>query len=432
MYIGLSEGWVERVEEAAPDCVLLTVRLGCVAWRGRTGPGTSDAAPAKAIAYPSLLAVVPSVGHRVLLNTTAVDLGLGSGGYHFVIAVSPEVDKPVRQARDTELGQAAGDPGDAGPRGVAEEVVPRPSGHIMKLRYTPFQFACLAAEEAGGAAHEGLGEFAGLGGTPVVCCELHSQVPAVAAGAAQITGGRARVTYVMTDGGALPAAFSRLTREMRAAGLVHRVITCGQAFGGDLEAINIYSALASARILGDSDVIITGMGPGLAGTGTPLGFSGVEQGQALNAAASLGGLPVAVPRLSFADPRGRHYGVSHHTSSVLGKVCLAPCVLAMPRLPEEAANVIYSDGTDSERLAVRGHLTLVEEGSPGLEYLAQVGIRPTAMGRGVREDPEFFLAASAAGRVAGKLSKVLSGLPAPAGVHALSRKAKPGTAGSIR
>ncbi len=414
MYIGLSEGVIESVDEVWPDCVLVTVRLTSPRSQGsegsRASPGSSAPPVGRALAYPGLLNAPVAVGRRVLVNTTAVDLGLGSGGYHFLGAVlAADV---VSEEADSARAAGCGAPtAGRGAQLAGHDRPPRP-GHIMKLRYTPLQFATLAAEEPGGAAHQALKGFAGLEGTPVVCCELHSQVPAVAAGAAQVTGDRVRITYIMTDGGALPAAFSSLVRQMRAAGLVHRVITCGQAFGGDAEAVNIYSALATAFALGDADIIIVGMGPGIAGTGTPLGFSGIEQGQALNAAVSLGGLPVAVPRLSLADPRDRHYGMSHHTLAVLEKVCLAPCVLAMPLLAGEAEDAVHKRFKDGHR-----HLTLVDDGRPGLEYLTEAGIHPTTMGRGVREDPEFFLAAAAAGRVAGKLSGVISGHFAPAGVR---------------
>ena len=147
-----------------------------------------------------------------------------------------------------------------------------------------------------------------LGGLPVVCAELHSMVPVVAA-AARVAGDL-RVAYVMTDGGALPLAFSRLAAELRAGGLVG-TITAGQAFGGDLEAISLYSALAAARAVLAADVVVVAQGPGGMGSGTALGFSGTQVAEAVNAAAALGGRPVACLRLSAADRRPRHRGVSH-------------------------------------------------------------------------------------------------------------------------
>jgi hypothetical protein len=40
----------------------------------------------RALAYPELTGL-PEPGDRVLLNTTALDLGLGTGGYALVVAV---------------------------------------------------------------------------------------------------------------------------------------------------------------------------------------------------------------------------------------------------------------------------------------------------------------------------------------------------------
>jgi hypothetical protein len=56
--------------------------------------------------------------------------------------------------------------------------------------------------------HEVLRDADDLGGMPVVVADLHSALPAVIAGLRERRPD-ARVAYVMTDGGALPAWFSR-------------------------------------------------------------------------------------------------------------------------------------------------------------------------------------------------------------------------------
>ena len=76
---------------------------------------------AAAVAYTGLTGMVRK-GDRVLLNITAVRLGLGSGGRHFVMA---NLSRPA---------DAAEEPGPAG-------------GHIMKLRYTPLQCRVHSGEE---------------------------------------------------------------------------------------------------------------------------------------------------------------------------------------------------------------------------------------------------------------------------------------------
>ena len=113
----------------------------------------------------------------------------------------------------------------------------------------------------------------------------------------------------------MPVAFSEAVRDLRERGLLHAVVSTGNCFGGDVEAPNVYAGLlAAARI---SDAIVVGIGPGVIGTGSPYGHGGMSAAVALNAACSLGAGPVLAPRLSEADSRNRHRGLSHHTRSVL-------------------------------------------------------------------------------------------------------------------
>ena len=141
-----------------------------------------------AVAYPAMLGEVV-VGDRVLLNTTAVELGLGTGGYHFVMAV---------EGRD--------------------RLDPPAAGRTMKLRYTPEQVRVLSVEEPDSPHAADLRSAQGLSGTPVVWAPLHSMVGPIAAGA--VAAGARRVAYVMTDHAALPASLSRLSAELRRAELL--------------------------------------------------------------------------------------------------------------------------------------------------------------------------------------------------------------------
>ena len=101
-------------------------------------------------------------------------------------------------------------------------------------------------------------------------------------------------------------------------------MTVGQAFGGDLEAVTVHSGLLAARLALDADLVIVTQGPGNLGTGTRWGFSGVGAGEAVNAAAVLRRPPVGSLRISGADPRARHRGVSHHSLTAYGRVALLP------------------------------------------------------------------------------------------------------------
>lgn len=292
-----------------------------------------------------------AVGDRVVLNTTAVDLSLGTGGWHVV---------HWNLSRD-------------------EWSEPGP-GHIMKLRYTSLQVDTGAAEEL----HADLpGDLAAM---PVVACSLHSQVPCVAV-AVLAAVPTARIAYVMTDGAALPLALSDLVADMVTAGLLAATITTGHAFGGDLEAVSVPSALALARHVVAADVTIVAMGPGVVGTGSVLGTSAVEVAGILDAAAALGGRPVAALRMSSGDGRERHLGVSHHSGTALDLTRSRVLVAA----PEGAG------------FAHPRHDVRTVTPPPMAELLADAGLRVTTMGRTPADDPLFFAAAGAAGTLAADL-----------------------------
>jgi hypothetical protein len=319
-----------------------------------------------AICYPSLSGAC-SVGDRVLLNTTAVDLRLGTGGWHFVVA-----------REGAGLSEPSG-------------------GHVMKLRYTPLQCDVFAVEEAP-ATREAMASAEDLIGMPVVCCGLHSQLAPVAA-AIKAQRPAARVAYVMSDAASLPLALSDLVRECEAAGLLDVTVSTGQAFGGGIEAVTLHSGLLAARHVAGADVAIVANGPGVAGTQTPFGHGGVMQAEAVNAAGALGGRPVAVLRLSFADARPRHRGVSHHTLTALGRLALTPARVAVPALPAEQRDAVDAALRDA-RVWDR-HERVDVPGLAGLPHPRGVTFR--TMGRGPAEDPAPFVAAAAAGAVAADL-----------------------------
>jgi hypothetical protein len=326
----------------------------------------------RALAYPALVGE-PQPGDRVLLNVGALALDLGTGGYALVVAV------PDRLPPD--------------PPGPTD----RSGGHAVKARYTPLQAMLMAVDEEASPHRDVMVAAGGLDGLPVVTADLHSAVPAILAGV-HADRPEARVGYLMTDGGALPAWFSRTLDALadRLAG----VVTVGQAFGGDLEAVNVHSGLLAARYVLRADVAIVAQGPGNLGTGTAWGFSGVAAGEAVNAAAALGGRPVGALRISDADPRPRHRGVSHHSLTAYGRVALAPADLVVPEgLPTElATRVAAALATLPPRHRV------VRVPSTGLDAaLRALPLRPSTMGRDLDADHAYFLCAAAAGRHAAAL-----------------------------
>jgi hypothetical protein len=143
-------------------------------------------------------------------------------------------------------------------------------------------------------------------------------------------------------------------------------------------------------------------GPGNLGVGTPWGFSGVAAGEVVNAVAALDGRPVAALRLSDADPRERHHGVSHHSRTAYGRVALAPADVVVPTgLPGPLAEAVAADVVE---LAAR-HRIVEVSGEGLLAALQDSPVRLSTMGRGLAEDPSYFLAAAAAGRHAATLAR---------------------------
>src|SRR5690606_11467320 len=169
------------------------------------------------------------------------------------------------------------------PEDLPDDVAPGP-GHLVKARYTPLQTMVLGVDEQESEHHELLRDADDLAGTPVVVADLHSSLPAVLAGirlGARLSGrSNPRVAYVMTDGGALPAWFSRSVARLRETGWLEACVTVGQAFGGDLEAVTVHTGLLAARLVARADVVVVTQGPGNLGTGTRWGFSGVGAGEA--------------------------------------------------------------------------------------------------------------------------------------------------------
>lgn len=295
------------------------------------------------IAYPKLTGPV-ALGDDVLVNVQALDLGLGSGGFDVLHA---------NLTRGLEL--------------PAED-----GAHVIKLPYTSLQHAVVHAAEGAGDAVP-----ASLTGLPVVCCSLHSQVAPACAG----LGRDLAVAYVQLPGGALPVELSDAVRDLRARGYLDTTIAVGACVGGELACVSAASALVASASAG-MEAVVCAIGPGVVGTGSRYGHGGLAAAEAANAAWALGASPVLAPRVSAADPRERHRGLSHHTRAALELVA-GPVTVAWPVGLDVPADV---DG-----------LEVVEV--PGWRD-ACAELRLSHMGRGVDDDPWFFAAAYAAGALA--------------------------------
>ena len=292
------------------------------------------------VAYPDLTGPV-ALGDDVLVNDQAVELALGSGGFDVLHA---------------NLTRGLGLP-------------PEPGAHVMKLPYTSLQHAVVHAEEEAGDGDPS--------GTPVVCCSVHSQLAPVCAG----LGREASVAYVQLPGGALPVALSDTVRLLRREGYLGASVAVGPCFGGDSACVSPASALRACATAG-MEAVVCSVGPGLVGTGSRYGHGGLAAADAANAAAALGASPILVARVSDADPRGRHHGLSHHTLAAADLVT-GPLTVAWPAQLEPPPGLPAAETVDA---------------SGWQEACAALPL--SHMGRGPDEDPAFFAAAYAAGALA--------------------------------
>jgi Protein of unknown function (DUF3866) len=356
------EATVERIRTQWPGAVELDVAL--------QGQGRETI---QALAFSDLVGD-PRPGDRVLLNVAALELGLGTGGMALVVAI------PDRLPADPQPGP----------------------GHIVKARYTPLQTVVLGVDEQESPHHEVLRRATGIDAMPVILADLHSAVPAILAGLREADP-KVRAAYVMTDGGALPIAFSRTVAGLSEAGWLAGTITVGQAFGGDLEAVNVHTGLLAAAHVLHADVAIVAQGPGNLGTDSPWGYSGVATGEAVNATAVLGGRAVGSLRVSEADARERHRGISHHSLTTYGRVAMAPADLPVPLLGGGFGERVLEQARDLVR-ASAGRLRLHEIEVHGLvDALASCPVPLSTMGRGLDQDEASFVAAAVAGRFASTL-----------------------------
>lgn len=314
----------------------------------------------RAIGYLKLTGDM-EVGDKVLLNTTAVDLGLGTGGYHFVCC---NLSNPTEQ-----------------------DLEKRP-GHIMKMRYTPFQVRTMSVEEKSGKYHERIKEFNNLDGQIVAILPLHSLLAPLVLTYKYFYPGH-KIAYIMTEGAGLVLSFSNQVRELVKRGLLDTTITIGHAFGGDYEAVNIFTGLAAAREVAQADLIVTGMGPGIVGTATKLGFSGVENALINYAVRVIGGISIHIPRISFADKRERHFGLSHHSITLFKDLIDEAVNLAFPR-NEYLIKQLEKTGIINKHYISFYSVQEVES------ILLNSKFPLRSMGRSFEDDPLFFISSGLA------------------------------------
>lgn len=301
-----------------------------------------------------------SQGDELLVNVTAVDLGLGTGGAHVVHA---NLTAPGLGVRAT--------------------------GRVMKARYLSEQ---LAVEVAHVGAEDAADAFAAgtlqqIKSVRVAVCVLHSHAMALAATLYDATGNPPG--YVMTDGGALPFVLSDLAATCLERGVIATAVSTGQAFGAPMEAVTVASGVAALAQRGIDRVVI-GPGPGHLGSGDALGFSGLDLAGHASVIARLGASAAVVVRASLADERIRHFGVSHH-SRTLAAASSPETVVPVPT----GLGAFASDVSDrAESQLARDAAWMRSLGPRAVEFtplivedaLERTGLAITTMGRPLGAD----------------------------------------------
>ena len=226
-----------------------------------------------------------------------------------------------------------------------------------------------------------------------------------------------RVVYVMTDQGALPLAFSRSYAELREAGLLAGSVTVGSGLrrrpGGGHGALRAAGRPAGpGRRPGGPHP-----GPGQPGHRHPLGLlrrggrGGGQRGgragrSAGRLAAGVGRRPAgAAPRRVAPQPdrvrAGGPAALRHRGAGLRRR--------ARPGEPGRAA------WPGPVRVLERRHDLVPVDLTGLLSLLVESPIRLSSMGRGVHDDPGYFLAAAAAGRHAAGLVSPERRVTAPPG-----------------
>ncbi len=269
-----------------------------------------------------------SQGDLVIVNTTAVDLDLGTGGWHVVHWID-------------------------GNEGNSKEH----KGRVLKARYL--------SEQTEVDPH--VSERSDLVGARVLLCVLHSHIGAVA-----VAMSSSKVGYLMTDQAALPLALSDLVAELTSADLVATTATVGQAFGGEIEAVNVASGVGALMDSGSSRILL-GAGPGHVGTASKLGFSAMELAGHASVLHALGAEVALCVRASQVDERQRHRGISDHMRSLLKAI------------PVEI-NVPVPHGEDSSWVTELGHYAHLAEPVDVARALNKSGVEITSMGEPLYQD----------------------------------------------
>ncbi|WP_035344096.1 DUF3866 family protein [Alkalihalobacillus hemicellulosilyticus] len=309
-----------------------------------------------------------AVGDIVIVNVTATDLQLGTGGWDIVVS---HRHKALHWKAENE-------------------------GHIMKARYTPCQHSVQTIESQESDFHALFQKSFSLAGLPVFLAELHSMIP-LAFSLLKVKYPKKRLCVIIDDQASLPLFISDQLREIKKTHTLI-TITVGQAFGGDYEAITVASALQFAYNVLEVDCLLISVGPGVVGSGSYYGFAGMIQAHWSHIVSALQGRPIWIPRISFIDKRSRHFGLSHHTLTTLCEFTFKPASIPFPFMDQEKLKIIKAQLVEREPYASDHHIyfSSVRVDEWVEEALKASPLPIQSMGKTFAEDPHFFCAVAEA------------------------------------
>ncbi len=345
---------------------VLKLRKGVVVEAGDGGSLVVDVDGERRRAWGDIASVGPSEpGDDVVVNTAALDLGLGSGGFDIV---------HVNLTRGLTQGEVSS--------GV----------HVMKLNYSSLQHAVEPIELPVDSPALPTRRI------PVAVLPLHGHLAPLAwayGQAASRGGGSAsRLGFIQAGGGALPGGLSRDLATLLERGLVAEAVSASPSYGGT-DAISLIGAIHAASERLGWDAAIVGPGPGILGSGTRYGHGGMAALDGAHAALSLRMPTLISPRMSSGDPRPRHLGLSHHTRSVLD-LMLARAEVVVPEGLADLWPQAAETGAGEALAAIASRHELIEE-MADLDGYARAALPSRTMGRPIADDELFFAAALAAG-----------------------------------
>ncbi|WP_035186192.1 DUF3866 family protein [Alteribacter aurantiacus] len=300
-------------------------------------------------------------GDKVKINVTATQLNLGTGGFDFVMNVEDRKSHSIGEQK----------------------------GHIIKGRYLPIQHSMLTVESP--EQHLEAPYFnqkLNLNGKPILLCELHSMLP-VLWGLFEENDKEGNLIAIIDDSAALALPVSNHLQSLKTNSRM-ATISIGQAFGGDFEAINLVTALQFVMNIDPKATVVVTVGPGGVGTATRYGFSAIRMAEWANIIGKGNGNPIWTPRLSEADKRERHLGLSHHTMTALTEFTYAKSVLTLP-VGEQADRYLMESVKKLEQFS---HVEVIKVCENLIKEWVERSLSNTgpihSMGRSFQEDPLYF------------------------------------------